>query len=378
MMKADPPTAKTSLYPCFAVDTVAAALRYCRTSSGQSNSGSRHTVSVMLRSIASVSLLLLAAVACGGEPVTVADTPVPRESARSVGPAPTPTPPDAPQLTLTPTPPPTVTPEPTATLAPTSVPTQSNTQTPTTTPAPTETTTLTPTPTSAATTTTDAYYTESVDVDGILIKASGAVAPEALEVAADIVRTMLSHRPDITRRMAEAGASLAIIPKDGYIVEIPELAFLRGRLDPNGNPYDSFRVRGAGGVPGQTTTVTSEENLLDLVEDQTRFWAEDITVHEWAHAIENLGFDDDTRQVWLELFRRTGEAGLWPDAFGMRVEGGREFFAEMSQSYLGVNNEIGGPGDLYSEGADGIQAEIFAALEDIYGPVDFSERPDGN
>ena len=215
-------------------------------------------------------------------------------------------------------------------------------------------------------------------MDGLRVKASGAVAPEALEVAADIVRTMLSHRPDIAQRMAEAGASLAIIPKDGYITEIPELAFLRGRLDLNGNPYDSFRVRGAGGVPGQTTTVTSEENLLDLVEDQTRFWAEDITVHEWAHAIENLGFDDGTRQVWLELYGRAGEAGLWPNAFGMRVEGGREFFAEMSQSYLGVNNEIGGPKDLYNEGADGIQAEIFAALEDIYGQVDVPGRPATN
>ena len=215
-------------------------------------------------------------------------------------------------------------------------------------------------------------------MDGIQVRASGAVATEALEVAADIVRTMLLHRTDIAQRMVEVGASLAIIPKDGYITEIPELAFLRGRLDPNGDPYDSFRVRGAGGVPGQTTTVTSEENLLDLVEDQARFWAEDITVHEWAHAMENLGFDDETRQVWLGLFGRAREAGLWPNAFGMRVEGGREFFAEMSQSYLGVNNEIGGPEDLYSEGTDGIQAEIFAALEDIYGPADVSGIPKGN
>ena len=91
-------------------------------------------------------------------------------------------------------------------------------------------------------------------------------------------------------------------------------------------------------------------------EDQTRFWAEDITVHEWAHAISNLGFDDATRREWLELFSRAREAGVWPDAFAMKVDSGREFFAELSQSYLGVNNEIGGPEDLYSEGTDGILA----------------------
>ena len=208
-----------------------------------------------------------------------------------------------------------------------------------------------------------------LDVEGIPVKASPAVAPEALTKAAGIVRRMLSHRPDVARRMVVAGASLAIVPKDRYITEIPELAFLQGRNDPNGNPYDSFRVRGAGGIAGQTTTVTSEENLLGLEEDNTRFRAEDITVHEFAHAIENLGFDDATRAEWLELYSRAREAGLWPDTFGLKVAGGREFFAEMSQSYLGVNNEIGGPEELYGDGTPGVQEDIFAALESVYGPV---------
>ena len=137
-------------------------------------------------------------------------------------------------------------------------------------------------------------------------------------------------------------------------------------------------MRAAGGIPGQTTTVTSEENLLDLEEDRTRFWAKDITVHEWDHAIENLGFDDEIRQAWLELFGRAREAGLWPVSVGMRVEGGREFFAELSQTYFGVKNEIGGPDELYRGGSNGVLAEILAALEDIYGPVDVPGRPDRN
>ena len=112
----------------------------------------------------------------------------------------------------------------------------------------------------------------------------------------------------------------------------------------NGNPYDSFTVRGSGGIPQQPTTVTSEENLLPLVEDRTRFWAEDITVHEWAHAIENLGFDDETRTKWQDLFDRARAAGLWPGTFAMAVDGGREFFAELPQSFFGVNNEIGRAG----------------------------------
>ena len=55
--------------------------------------------------------------------------------------------------------------------------------------------------------------------------------PKALEAGADTVRVMLAHRPDMARRMAEAGATLAIVPKDRYITEIPELGYLKGRLD---------------------------------------------------------------------------------------------------------------------------------------------------
>ena len=233
---------------------------------------------------------------------------------------------------------------------------------------PASTPTREPTPTLVPTAEPGPYYTQSVDVDGISVKASRAVDPKALEAGADTVRVMLAHRPDMARRMAEAGATLAIVPKDRYITEIPELGYLKGRLDLNGNPYDSFTVRGSGGIPQQPTTVTSEENLLGLVEDRTKFSAEDITVHEWAHAIENLGFDDETRTKWRDLFDRARAAGLWPGTFAMAVDGGREFFAELSQSFFGVNNEIGGPEALHGEGQTGIRAEISGALEDVYGP----------
>ena len=51
----------------------------------------------------------------------------------------------------------------------------------------------------------------------------------------------------------------------------------------------------------------------------------------------------------------------------MAGDGGREFFAGLSQSFFGVNNEIGGPEALHSEDQTDIRAEISDALEDIYG-----------
>ena len=121
--------------------------------------------------------------------------------------------------------------------------------------------------------------------------------------------------------------------------------------------------------------MTSEENLLGLDEDQTRFWAGDITVHEWAHAIENLGLDGTTRGEWRRLFDRAREAGLWPGPFAMAVDGGKEFFAELTQSFFEVNNEIGGRAELGEDSKEGILADIFEALKDVYGPADTVKRP---
>ena len=299
-------------------------------------------------------------------------------SSSAIPPAPQPADEVTPTATSAPVPPtstllsiPTSTPPPTATSAPVP-PTSTPLSIPTSTPPPTATSapvlrTSTPLP----------YYTQFVDAAGVRVKASAAVDARALEVGANTIRHMLAHRPDIAQRMSDAGAALAIIPKDRYITEIPELSYLQGRQDPNGNPYDSFMVRGAGGIAGQTTTVTSEENLLGSDEDRTRFWAEDITVHEWAHTIENLGFDDATRGKWRELFDRAREVGLWPGTFAMTVDEGREFFAELSQSFFEANNEIGGREELGGNGQEGVLADIFEALEDVYGQADVIERPRG-
>ncbi len=209
------------------------------------------------------------------------------------------------------------------------------------------------------------YYTQFEQVGLIQIKASDAVVPEALTAAAGIIRRMIEHRPDIAERLGDSGASLAIIPTNSYITELPEFRYLSGELDPNGNSYDSFAIRGAGGIRTQTTTATAEENLLDLPENSMRFWDEDITVHEWAHAIENIGFDNEMREEWLALFEAAREAGLFPGTFGLATEGGREFFAEMSQAFFGVDNRIK-PEDFL--GAGPVGTRILNALEEVYGP----------
>jgi hypothetical protein len=204
----------------------------------------------------------------------------------------------------------------------------------------------------------DSFYMRRQEIKGIEIKAPISVHPDALKAAGQVVAKMLANRSDIADRMKERKAGLAIIPHDRFITALPEFARLSNKNDPNGNPYDSFKVRGAGGVPGQPVTATSEENLLRSNKDP--FAAENITVHEFAHGIMNLGFTDDERRQWLGIYDRAKQRKLFPGAFAMTNPD--EYWAELSQSYFGVNNEINGP--LIISQRD---PEAFRFLEGVYG-----------
>ena len=112
------------------------------------------------------------------------------------------------------------------------------------------------------------YYTQFLSVKGVTIKATGKVDPAAFDVAADIIRPMLSGREDIPDCMADVGGGLAIIPRDEYVTTLPEYAYLKGRSDFTDRTYESFQLRGLGGVKGQPVSSTSEESLLRLDVDE--------------------------------------------------------------------------------------------------------------
>ena len=193
---------------------------------------------------------------------------------------------------------------------------------------------------------------------GVLIKAPSTVDTRAIDRASEIVIEMLAAaRRDIESRLTDRGASLVIIPRDEYITILPEFAYLAGQRDPNGNPYDSFAVRGAGGILSQRATATSEENLLRLPSDP--FWAESITHHEFAHAIMNLGFTSGDWSRWSEIYEMARLKQTFPGTFAMT--NADEYWAELSQSYFGVNNEIGGPSQVSAR-----DPEAFTLLQEIY------------
>ena len=189
-----------------------------------------------------------------------------------------------------------------------------------------------------AATESNGFYAYHDSAAGIDLQVHSSVHPDAVAAAKRTIEKMLSARPDIAGRMQARQARLSIIPRDRFITFLPEFARLSGTNDPNGTAYDSFGVRGAGGIPSQPVTATSEENLRKLPGDP--FAGEDVTTHEFAHAIMNLGFSDEERRGWTQLYQAAKRRKAFPGAFAMTHED--EYWAELSQSYFGVNNEING------------------------------------
>ena len=78
------------------------------------------------------------------------------------------------------------------------------------------------------------YYVQFEDADGIVVKATSSVEPQALEKARYIAIEMLSGDEDIRERLVTVGAEVGIIPRDAFITDLPEFSNLSGRLDRSG------------------------------------------------------------------------------------------------------------------------------------------------
>lgn len=203
------------------------------------------------------------------------------------------------------------------------------------------------------------YYTQALFTNGVLIKAAASVDPDALSAAGDVIGWMLdTSRQDVAQCMADMSAGLAIIPTEEHVTSLPEFAVLSGEGDFTGRTYDSFDIRGLGAVRGQPVSATSEESLLGATRNLN------ITVHEFAHAIENLCFTPADDEKWGAYYAAALEANRYPGTHAMHDVD--EFFAVFSSSYLGVTDELGDR----STSRDLIRTEfpdIFESLKETYG-----------
>ncbi len=226
----------------------------------------------------------------------------------------------------------------------------------------------------------DAFYEKYCDAMGIPVVASGVVSETAVLVARDIIIHMLSERPDIRLQLIRDGQRVGIIGARQQMSDIPEYKNLKkpelgDRRLTEGEvrnyerirqmtdaEYWNQRARGLGGV----YTTCGEENLLGI--PGTRYYGENILVHEFAHAIHRA-----IKKVDLELaeeieraYREAMALGMWesqyasnnPDEYWAE---GTQFWFWSNYAYRNGESNVYSPADLRN-----YDPQLYALLNRVY------------
>jgi hypothetical protein len=195
----------------------------------------------------------------------------------------------------------------------------------------------------------DPFYARHVDAGGIPIVGSARVPELALLRARDIVAAMLARRPDLRRELVRQRVRVGVMAAEEAITDLPEHRHWRKPApdDPrltqcekktyqaiaamSDRDYWAARARGIG---GRFTTVGAE-NLL--AEPGSRYFGENILVHEFAHAILG-GIEKADPVLYREVvraYRAALAAGKWKgDYAAVTVQ---EYWAEGTQFWFETN-----------------------------------------
>ncbi len=199
----------------------------------------------------------------------------------------------------------------------------------------------------------DPFYKKYTDALGIHVVSSEKVPDAALLVARDIIIHMLSKRPDLRAEMVKKKMRVGVMAMSESTTDVPEQKNWKKprRDDPRLTPgernnYDNGiakmtdkeywdkRARGMGGNP----TTCAEENLLGY--PGTRYYGENILVHEFSHAIMGVGIRTVDPAMFKEIQETYKEAmarGLWKNHYASTTAS--EYWAEGTQTWFWSNYE---------------------------------------
>ena len=127
----------------------------------------------------------------------------------------------------------------------------------------------------------DPFYEQWIDVEGLPVVASAKVNPYAVKEAAYLIRQMIGHRQDVLQALAQNNVRFAVMAYNELTTQIPEHSDLQPDF------YWDRRARGLGSTPARPAVSCGEENLLNYSGDP--YSTENILVHEFAHAIHQMG-----------------------------------------------------------------------------------------
>ena len=188
------------------------------------------------------------------------------------------------------------------------------------------------------------FYKKYMNVNGLAVCSSARVPDSCFQVAYitfEAVTRMLS--PEVMQSMVSHGARVTIMSKDEQTCDVPEHAHLAD--DPNTDW--NKRARGLGGTLWLPMNSCAEENIMHYRND--RYYTEDITIHEFAHTIHNVGIAPVYPEFNKELracFEKAKSEGKWENTYAGSNVG--EYWAEGVQDWFDVNIETEKPNGIHN------------------------------
>lgn len=176
------------------------------------------------------------------------------------------------------------------------------------------------------------FYQKHLLVGELPVVGSANVPDAALAEAAWLVRQMIGHRPDLLQALGRNRVRLVVMAHTEMTTDIPEHSDLRPR------DYWDRRARGLGASRRRPAVSCGAENLLGFPGDP--YSTENILIHEFGHAIHQMGLRDvdptfDARLK--EVYAQALAAGRWQGTYAATNK--EEYWAEGVQSWFDTNRE---------------------------------------
>lgn len=230
----------------------------------------------------------------------------------------------------------------------------------------------------------DTFYKKYTDAFGIPVVSSDKTPNSALLYARDIINYMLMKRPDIRAALVQRKARVLVMAESEMETDLPERSTWKKptKEDPRLTPgerenydkpggiasmtdreYWNRRARGMGGI----VTSCAEENLLGY--PGTRYYGENILVHEFSHMMMN-GLRSADSLLFAEIrpaYEAAKAKGMYKGQYAINTVA--EYWAEGTQWWFWSNYEFF-DGETRVQSPDDLKAydpTLYNILERVYG-----------
>jgi len=189
------------------------------------------------------------------------------------------------------------------------------------------------------------FYTKCIDLNGFPILGSPKVSDYALREAAYLVGEMLRGRDDILAVLVKNNVRFVVQAPTEMTTEIPEYSDLTPAS------YWDRRARGLGPTEERPAVSCGEENLLNYPGDP--YHSENILIHEFAHAVADMGLPSIDPAFKAKLQAAYEDAKAHGRFKGFYAgDNTDEYWAEGVQSYFDANGNAGPGGKVIATRED--------------------------